>query len=117
MDIYDKYVGQIFDRRYRIVRIIGVGGMAVVFEAVDTVMKRTVAVKMLKEDISGDMQAVKRFINESKAVSMLSHPNIVSIYDVSVKDNLKYIVMERIDGITLKNYMNQQRTAAAQGDT
>ena len=108
MDIYDKYVGQIFDRRYRIVRIIGVGGMAVVFEAVDTVMKRTVAVKMLKEDISGDMQAVKRFINESKAVSMLSHPNIVSIYDVSVKDNLKYIVMERIDGITLKNYMNQR---------
>ena len=51
MDKYDKYVGQIFDRRYRIVRIIGVGGMAVVFEAVDTVMKRTVAVKMLKEEI------------------------------------------------------------------
>lgn len=108
MDKYDKYVGQIFDRRYRIVRIIGVGGMAVVFEAVDTVMKRTVAVKMLKEEIAGDAQAVKRFINESRAVSILSHPNIVSIYDVSVRDDLKYIVMERVDGITLKNYMNSR---------
>lgn len=108
MDKYDKYVGQIFDRRYRIVRIIGVGGMAVVFEAVDTVMKRTVAVKMLKEEIAGDAQAVKQFINESRAVSMLSHPNIVSIYDVSVRDDLKYIVMERVDGITLKNYMNSR---------
>ena len=108
MDKYDKYVGQIFDRRYRIVRIIGVGGMAVVFEAVDTVMKRTVAVKLLKEEIAGDAQAVKRFINESRAVSMLSHPNIVSIYDVSVRDDLKYIVMERVDGITLKNYMNSR---------
>ena len=108
MDKYDKYVGQIFDRRYRIVRIIGVGGMAVVFEAVDTVMKRTVAVKMLKEEIAGDAQAVKRFINASRAVSMLSHPNIVSIYDVSVRDDLKYIVMERVDGITLKNYMNSR---------
>lgn len=108
MDKYDKYVGQIFDRRYRIVRIIGVGGMAVVFEAVDTVMKRTVAVKMLKEEIAGDAQAVKRFINESRAVSMLSHPKIVSIYDVSVRDDLKYIVMERVDGITLKNYMNSR---------
>ena len=83
VEIYDKYVGQIFDRRYRIVRIIGIGGMAVVFEAVDTVMKRTVALKMLKDEIANDAQAVKRFVNESKAVSMLSHPNIVSIYDVS----------------------------------
>ena len=108
VEIYDKYVGQIFDRRYRIVRIIGIGGMAVVFEAIDTVMKRTVAVKMLKDEIANDAQAVKRFINESKAVSMLSHPNIVSIYDVSVREGRKYIVMERVDGITLKNYMNQR---------
>lgn len=107
MDIYDKYVGRVLDRRYRIIRIIGVGGMAVVFEAIDTVMKRSVAVKMLKEEMSNDAQAVKRFVNESRAVSMLSHPNIVSIYDVAVRDDLKYIVMERVDGITLKNYMNQ----------
>ena len=108
METFNNYIGQIFDRRYKIVKIIGVGGMAVVFEAVDMVMKRTVAVKMLREEISNDAQSVKRFINESKAVSMLSHDNIVSIYDVSVKENLKYIVMELVDGITLKNYMNQR---------
>ena len=108
MDSFDKYVGQVFDRRYKIIKIIGVGGMAVVFEAQDLVMKRTVAVKMLKDDIANDEQSVKRFINESKAVSMLSHPNIVSIYDVSVKDDLKYLVMERVSGISLKNYMQKK---------
>ena len=110
MDIFEKYVGQVFDRRYRIKKKIGMGGMAVVFEAYDMLKNRTVAVKMLKDDIAGDTQAVKRFINESKAVAMLSHPNIVSIYDVSVKDNLKYIVMEFIEGITLKNYMLKKGT-------
>lgn len=105
---FERYVGRIFDRRYKITKIIGVGGMAVVFEAVDLVMHRTVAVKMLKDEISNDTQAVKRFINESKAVSMLSHPNIVSICDVSVRDNIKYIVMERIEGITLKKYMTKK---------
>ncbi len=109
MDLFDKYVGRVFDNRYRIEKIIGIGGMAVVFEAEDTVMHRKVAVKMLKEEINNDAQSVKRFINESKAVSMLSHPNIVSIYDVSVKDNLKYIVMEHVEGITLKNYINTKK--------
>lgn len=110
MENFEKYVGQIFDNRYKLIRIVGVGGMAVVFEAHDLLMKRTVAIKMLKDDISGDTQAVKRFINESKAVAMLSHPNIVNIFDVSVKDNLKYIVMEYIEGITLKNYMTRRGT-------
>ncbi len=82
--------------------------MAVVFEARDIVMNRIVAVKMLKEDLSDDAEAVKRFINESKAVSMLSHPNIVKIFDVSVKARLKYIVMERVEGITLKSYMQKK---------
>jgi len=108
MDTFDRYIGQVFDKRYKIVKLIGVGGMAAVFEATDLVMKRTVAVKMLKDEIVNDVQSVKRFINESKAVSMLSHPNIVSIYDVSFKDDLKYIVMERVEGITLKNYMNKK---------
>lgn len=108
MDIYEKYVGQVFDRRYRINKVIGIGGMAVVFEATDILMRRNVAVKMLKDDINNDTQSVKRFINESKAVAMLSHPNIVNIYDVSVKDELKYIVMELIDGITLKNYIQKK---------
>ena len=105
MDIFEKYVGQVFDHRYKIKKVIGTGGMAVVFEAYDMLKNRPVAVKMLKDEIARDTQAVKRFINESKAVAMLSHPNIVNIFDVSVKDNLKYIVMELVEGITLKNYM------------
>lgn len=108
MENYEKYVGMTFDGRYRIQRIIGLGGMAVVFEAEDLLMHRTVAVKMLKEGVGDDATSVKRFINESKAVSMLSHPNIVSIYDVSVREDLKYIVMEHIRGITLKNYMSRK---------
>ncbi|MBQ3066183.1 MAG: Stk1 family PASTA domain-containing Ser/Thr kinase [Clostridia bacterium] len=108
MELFEKYVGQIFDRRYKIKNIIGIGGMAVVFEAHDLLMNRTVAVKMLKEEINDDAQSVKRFINESRAVSMLNHPNVVNIFDVSVKDDIKYIVMEYIHGITLKNYMNRK---------
>lgn len=108
MDVFEKYVGQVFDNRYKIEKIIGIGGMAVVYKAVDLLMKRVVAVKMLKDDIANDAQSVKRFVNESKAVAMLSHPNIVNIYDVSVKDNVKYIVMEYVEGITLKNYMTRK---------
>ena len=81
MDNYERYVGQIFDNRYKILKVIGIGGMAVVFAAYDLFMHRNVAVKMLKDDINSDVQAVKRFINESKAVAMLSHPNIVNILD------------------------------------
>ena len=110
MDQFERYVGQVFDKRYRIVKVIGIGGMAVVFEATDLLMRRNVAVKMLKDEINNDTQSVKRFINESKAVAMLSHPNIVNIYDVSVKDSLKYIVMELVEGITLKNYILKKGT-------
>ena len=105
---YDRFVGQVLDKRYKIERLLGIGGMAVVFLAYDSLMKRPVAVKMLKDEIARDEQAVRRFINESKAVAMLSHPNIVNIYDVSVKENCKYIVMEYIEGITLKNYMTRR---------
>ena len=108
MDTVERYVGKLLDHRYQIRRVIGIGGMAVVFEATDVVMNRLVAVKMLKEEMANDEQAVRRFINESKAVSMLSHPNIVKIFDVSVKGKLKYIVMERIEGITLKSYMQKK---------
>ena len=111
MESFERYVGQVFDKRYRIIKVIGIGGMAVVFEATDLLMRRNVAVKMLKDDINNDVQAVKRFINESKAVAMLSHPNIVNIFDVSVKDNLKYIVMELVEGITLKNYILKKESS------
>jgi len=106
MAIYEEFVGKLLDRRYKIEEVIGSGGMSVVFRAVDTLMNRSVAVKMLREEYADDDLAVRRFINESKAVAMLSHENIVNIYDVSVSDNYKYIVMEFIEGITLKNYMS-----------
>ena len=108
MDKFERYVGVVFDNRYKIDKIIGVGGMAVVYKAIDLLMKRIVAVKMLRDEIAADEQSVRRFINESKAVAMLSHPNIVNIYDVSVRDNVKYIVMEYVEGITLKNYMTRK---------
>ncbi len=106
---YDKYLGVVFDGRYRIEKVIGVGGMAVVFKAVDITNGKYVAVKLLKEDMAQDEESVKRFINESKAVSMLSHSNIVKIFAVSVKENLKYIVMEYVEGITLKTYMQKKK--------
>lgn len=108
MENYEKYIGKVFDNRYRIDAFVGVGGMAVVYKAVDLLMRRIVAVKILKDDIAADDASVQRFINESKAVAMLSHPNIVNIYDVSVRDDVKYIVMEFVDGITLKNYMTRR---------
>lgn len=109
MENYERYVGAVLDNRYRIEKVIGIGGMAVVFKADDTLMRRSVAVKILKDDVAKDEQSVKRFINESKAVSMLNHPNIVNIYDVSMKGAEKYIVMEYIEGITLKNYMTRKK--------
>ncbi len=108
MEQYEKYLGATLDSRYRIEGVVGIGGMAVVFKAFDMLMNRTVAIKMLKNEIANDEEAVKRFINESKAVAMMSHPNIVSIYDVSVREDIKYIAMEFIEGITLKNYMNKR---------
>ena len=106
---YDKYVGAVLDGRYKIERVIGMGGMAVVFKAIDSKTGTYVAVKLLREDIAQEEESVKRFINESKAVAMLSHPNIVKIFAVSMKEDLKYIVMEYIEGITLKSYMQKKR--------
>ncbi|MBQ4353897.1 MAG: protein kinase [Clostridia bacterium] len=107
-EIFERYVGMVFDNRYRIERVIGIGGMAVVFKATDLLMRRIVAVKILKDEIASDEQSVKRFTNESRTVAMLSHPNIVNVYDASVRDNVKYIVMEFVEGITLKNYMQHR---------
>jgi len=107
MNNYENLINKMLDGRYKLTRIIGIGGMAVVYEADDLAMNRKVAVKMLKDEIKEDINDVKRFIQESKAVAMLSHPNIVHIYDVSVKDDNEnqYIVIEMIDGITLKDYI------------
>ncbi len=104
----DKYVGKRLDGRYEIQEIIGVGGMAVVYKAYDNVESRTVAVKILKEEFVSNEEFIRRFKNESKAIAVLSHPNIVKVYDVSFGDLIQYIVMEYIDGITLKEFIERQ---------
>ena len=104
----DKFVGKRLDGRYEIKEIIGVGGMAVVYKAFDNQENRTVAVKILKEEFISNEEFVRRFKNESKAIAMLSHPNIVKVYDVSFGDLIQYIVMEYIDGITLKEFIERE---------
>lgn len=108
MEGYDRYVGQTFDGRYRIIKIIGLGGMSVVFEAYDLVAQKIVALKMLRDEHAADPQQVRRFVNESKVVSMLSHPGIVKIFNYSVRNDTKYIAMEYIEGITLKDYIQKR---------
>ena len=105
---FDKLINRVLDGRYRIENVLGIGGMAYVLKATDLQNEnRPVAIKILNDECNKDEQAVKRFINESEAVSMISAPNIVKIYDVAISDNLKYIVMEYIDGITLKDYIDK----------
>jgi serine/threonine protein kinase len=108
MDVFKKHIDEVFDERYKIKREIGSGGMAIVYEAIDLKTEQSVALKMLKESISDNTQAMRRFINESKAVAMMDHTNIVKILDVSVKTEHKFIVMEYIKGITLRDYMNKK---------
>ncbi len=104
----DKYVGKRLDGRYEIQEIVGIGGMAVVYKAYDNVEDKIVAIKILKEEYTGNSEFLRRFINESKAIAVLSHPNVVKVSDVSFGDLIQYIVMEYIDGITLKEYIEQQ---------
>ena len=105
----ENYIGRLLDNRYEIIEAIGTGGMAVVYKARCHRLNRLVAIKILKDDLSHDVEFRRRFHAESQAVAMLSHPNIVNVYDVSHSDNVDYIVMELIDGISLKQYMEQKR--------
>ncbi len=104
----ENYVGKRLDGRYEIQDVIGVGGMAVVYKAYDNIDDRIVAVKVLKEEYLANEEFRRRFKNESKAIAVLSHPNIVKVYDVSFGDRLQYIVMEYIEGITLKEYIEKR---------
>lgn len=104
----ENYVGKRLDGRYEVQEIIGVGGMSVVYKAYDNLDDRIVAVKILKDEYSNDADFVRRFKNESKAIAVLSHPNIVKVYDVSFGEKVQYIVMEYVDGITLKEYIQKQ---------
>ena len=104
----DKYTGKKLDGRYEIRELIGVGGMANVYRCYDTIDAREVAIKILKDEFLDNEDFIRRFKNESKAIAVLNHPNIVRVYDVSFGDMIQYIVMEYIDGITLKEYIDMQ---------
>ena len=104
----DNLIGRRLDGRYSIEGLVGVGGMANVYCGTDLKTGNRIAVKVLKEEFLDNEELVRRFKNESKAISILSHPNIVKVYDVSVTDKLQYIVMEYVDGITLKEYLKQR---------
>lgn len=108
MDNYQQYVGKVLDKRYKILEAVGEGGMAFVLKAEDMLMNRIVALKILSSEFNGDEAMVKRFVDESKAVAMLAHKNIVSVYDVAFYSDMKYIVMEFLDGITLREYMDNK---------
>lgn len=104
----ENYIGRLLDNRYEILEVIGTGGMAVVYKALCHRLNRLVAIKILKDDFSRDQEFRRRFHAESQAVAMLSHPNIMSIYDVSHSEDADYIVMELIEGISLKQYLEKK---------
>ena len=109
----DNLIGKTLDGLYTVRELIGTGGMANVYKAVvgpgGPVPEGTVvAVKVLRQEYMHDPDLVRRFKNESKAISLLNHPNIVKVYDVSVNDHLQYIVMEYVDGMTLREYLNER---------
>lgn len=106
--VNDKYIGKLLEERYQILELIGQGGQAVVYRALDTRLSRNVAVKIMREEFAENEEFRERFNAESHAVAMLSHPNIVAVYDVSHKDDLEFIVMEMINGITLRQYMDRR---------
>ena len=101
----DYLVGRVIDNRYEILEIIGTGGMATVYKAKCRVLNRYVAIKVLKDSLKYDSDVVKKFNTESRAAAKLSHPNIVQVYDVGESGEFDYIVMEYVDGITLKEYI------------
>lgn len=101
----DNLIGKILEERYRIGEQIGTGGMANVYKATDLIDGTVVAVKILREECRSNSELVRRFKNESKAISVLDHPNIVKVFDFSMTEKIQYIIMEYIDGITLKEYM------------
>ena len=101
--------GKLLGNRYEIVEKVGNGGMATVYKATDKVLKRNVAVKILRDEFTTDEEFIKRFEAEAQSAARLTHPNIVSIYDVGVENNLYYIVMELIQGKTLKEIIVEER--------
>ncbi|MBQ7815763.1 MAG: protein kinase, partial [Oscillospiraceae bacterium] len=104
----EKYIGKIIDNRYEIISLIGVGGMSNVYKAVDKQSGQEVAVKFLKEEFFENEELVRRFKNESKAISVLNHGSIIKVIDFNITDSEKYLVVEYIDGVTLKEFLESR---------
>lgn len=113
----DKYIGKKLDGRYEIRELIGVGGMANVYKAYDVVEARTVAVKILREEYMNNDEFMRRFRNESRAISLLDHPNIVKVYDVIFSNRIQSIVMEYIDGHHPEGLHRPGKGAALEGSS
>ncbi len=103
-----QLIGSIVNNRYQIRNTLGIGGMSVVFRAYDLLENREVSLKVLRADRLGDQESRRRFYNESRAIALMSHPNIVNVHDVNFEGRLQYIVMEYVDGVTLKDRMDQK---------
>ena len=108
MSTYDSFIGQTFEGRYTIVNVIGTGGMATVYGAYDQVTGRSVAIKMMQKKLEHNTRQIKLFVNESTALSLLSHPNIVQVYNTVITNSTKYIIMEYVEGITLKKHIDHR---------
>ena len=108
MSLRDKYIGQTLEDRYTIVNVIGQGGMSTVYGAYDRVSGRSVAIKILNKRLEQNPEQIKLFVNESTALSLLSHPNIVMVYNTAITSSIKYFVMEYVEGITLKSHIEHR---------
>lgn len=108
MTAYDSFIGQTFEGRYTIVNVIGIGGMATVYGAYDQVSGRSVAIKMMNKKLEHNARQISLFVNESTALSLLSHPNIVQVYTTAFTNSTKYIIMEYVEGITLKKHIDHR---------
>ncbi len=104
----DRYIGKKLDGRYEVLELVGVGGMSYIYKGYDVIEDRTVAIKILKDEFAADEEFSRRFKNESKAIAVLAHPNIVKVYDVCFGGKIQSIIMEYIDGVTLKEYVDKQ---------
>ncbi len=101
-------IGKILNERYKIIKELGKGGMAIVYEAQDLLLDRKVALKMLRAEYVNDANFIKRFRHEAKAVAKLSHPNVVNIYDIGQEGNYQYLVMEDVEGTNLKDLIEKK---------
>ena len=112
MSAYDSFIGQTFEGRYTIINVTGIGGMATVYGAYDQLTGKSVAIKMMNKKLEHNARQIKLFVNESTALSLLSHPNILQVYNTVITNSTKYIIMEYVEGITLKKHIDHRGALA-----